>query len=242
MKVSIVGIGPGGGTALTGQARQVLTDCDLIVGYTVYIDLLRGEFGHKDLRSTAMRRETDRCRMAIEEALRHQHVALVCSGDPGVYGLAGLVYEIAQEYDPIEIEVVPGITAACSGAAILGAPLIHDFAIISLSDLLTPWEKIEKRLSLAAQGDFVICLYNPASKKRRDYLKKACDALLLYKSATTICGLVRQIGRDGQAGQILTLSELREAQVDMFTTVYIGNEQTRVINGKMITPRGYRLS
>ena len=200
---------------------------------------MRPDFPEKEVLSTGMRREVDRCRAAVEAALTGKDVAVVCSGDSGVYGMAGLVYEVAQEYDPIEIEVIPGITAACGGAAVLGAPLTHDFAVISLSDLLTPWEKIEKRLTAAAQADFVICLYNPSSRNRPDYLQQACDILLRDKAPDTVCGTVRNIGREGEEGKLLTLTQLRDTQVDMFTTVFIGNSQTKVLGGKMVTPRGY---
>ncbi|OUO14454.1 precorrin-3B C(17)-methyltransferase [Flavonifractor sp. An4] len=238
-KVTVIGLGPGGGADLTGRARAALEGCDLIVGYTAYIELVKPDFPEKEVLSTGMRREVDRCRAAVEAALTGKDVAVVCSGDSGVYGMAGLIYEVAQEYDPIEIEVVPGITAACGGAAVLGAPLTHDFAVISLSDLLTPWEKIEKRLSAAAQADFVICLYNPSSRNRPDYLQRACDILLRDKDPETVCGTVRNIGREGEEGKLLTLAQLRDTQVDMFTTVFIGNSQTKVLGGKMVTPRGY---
>ena len=238
-KVTVIGLGPGGGADLTGRARAALEGCDLIVGYTAYIELVKLDFPEKEVLSTGMRREVDRCRAAVEAALTGKDVAVVCSGDSGVYGMAGLIYEVAQEYDPIEIEVVPGITAACGGAAVLGAPLTHDFAVISLSDLLTPWEKIEKRLSAAAQADFVICLYNPSSRSRADYLARACDILLRDKDPNTVCGTVRNIGREGEEGKLLTLAQLRDTQVDMFTTVFIGNSQTKVLGGKMVTPRGY---
>ena len=220
--------------------RAALEACDLIVGYTAYIDLVRADFPQKETLSTGMRREVDRCRAAVEAARTGKDVAVVCSGDSGVYGMAGLIYEVAQEYDPIEIEVVPGITAACGGAAVLGAPLTHDFAVVSLSDLLTPWEKITARLTAAAQADFVLCLYNPASHSRPDYLQRACDILLSAgKDPATVCGTVRNIGRAGEAAALLTLGELRDTQVDMFTTVFVGNSQTKVIGGKMVTPRGY---
>ena len=240
MKVTVIGLGPGGGADLTGRARAALEACDLIVGYTAYIDLVRADFPQKETLSTGMRREVDRCRAAVEAARTGKDVAVVCSGDSGVYGMAGLIYEVAQEYDPIEIEVVPGITAACGGAAVLGAPLTHDFAVVSLSDLLTPWEKITARLTAAAQADFVLCLYNPASHSRPDYLQRACDILLSAgKDPATVCGTVRNIGRAGEAAALLTLGELRDTQVDMFTTVFVGNSQTKVIGGKMVTPRGY---
>ena len=240
MKVTVIGLGPGGGADLTGRARAALEECDLLVGYTAYIDLVKEDFPDKETLSTGMRREVDRCRAAVEAALTGKSVAVVCSGDSGVYGMAGLVYEVAQEYDPIDIEVVPGITAACGGAAVLGAPLTHDFAVVSLSDLLTPWEKIEARLNAAARADFVLCLYNPASKSRPDYLRRACDILLAAgKSPDTVCGTVRNIGRAGEEARILTLGRLRDTQVDMFTTVFVGNSQTKVLGGKMVTPRGY---
>ena len=241
MKVTVIGLGPGGGADLTGRARAALEACDLIVGYTAYIDLVKGDFPQKEVLSTGMRREVDRCRAAVEAALTGKDVAVVCSGDSGVYGMAGLIYEVAQEYDPIEIEVVPGITAACGGAAVLGAPLTHDFAVISLSDLLTPWEKIEKRLTAAARADFVICLYNPSSRRRRDHLRMACDIVLAHRGPETVCGWVRNAGRAQEEHQVLTLGELREAQVDMFTTVFIGSAATRRIGDRMVTPRGYEL-
>ena len=240
MKVTVIGLGPGGGADLTGRARAALEECDLLVGYTAYIDLVKEDVPDKETLSTGMRREVDRCRAAVEAALTGKSVAVVCSGDSGVYGMAGLIYEVAQEYDPIDIEVVPGITAACGGAAVLGAPLTHDFAVVSLSDLLTPWEKIEARLTAAARADFVLCLYNPASKSRPDYLRRACDILLAAgKSPDTVCGTVRNIGRAGEEARILTLGQLRDTQVDMFTTVFVGNSQTKVLGGKMVTPRGY---
>lgn len=238
MKLYIVGLGPGGGKDLTLRAREVLDSCGLIVGYTAYIDLIKGDYPEKQFLSTPMRREEERCRMAIQAA-QGQDVAMVCSGDPGVYGMASLCYELAGEYPPIEIEVIPGVTAATGGAAVLGAPLTHDFAVISLSDLMTPMEKIEARLDYAARADFVLCIYNPSSRKRSDYLQRACDILLRSKSQDTPCGYVKNIGRKGEQAVILTLKELREAKVDMFTTVFVGNQQTAVIDGKLVTPRGY---
>lgn len=240
MRVTVVGLGPGAGRDLTGRAREALERADLIVGYTAYIALIREEFPEKEMLSTGMRREVDRCRAAVEAAASGRDVAMVCSGDSGIYGMAGLIYEVAQEYPPIDIEVVPGITAACGGAAVLGAPLTHDFAVVSLSDLLTPWDKIALRLECAAKGDFVLCLYNPASHSRPDHLKRACDILMAAgKSPDTICGYVQNIGREGERGTITTLGALRDTQVDMFTTVFVGSSQTKLLGGKMVTPRGY---
>lgn len=240
MKLTVVGLGPGAGEDLTGRARQAIEAAELVVGYTAYIALIRNQFPDKEMVSTGMRREVDRCRLALEESAKGKNVAVVCSGDSGVYGMAGLIYELAREYPPMDIEVVPGITAACGGAAVLGAPLTHDFAVISLSDLMTPWEKIEKRLACAAQADFVLCLYNPRSHNRPNYLRRACDIVLGYKPETTVCGFVRNIGRAGEEAVTLTLGELRDREdVDMFTTVFIGNEQTVLLDGKMVTPRGY---
>ena len=240
MRVTVVGLGPGAGRDLTGRAREALERADLIVGYTAYIALIREEFPEKEMLSTGMRREVDRCRAAVEAAASGKDVAMVCSGDSGIYGMAGLIYEVAQEYPPIDIEVVPGITAACGGAAVLGAPLTHDFAVVSLSDLLTPWDKIALRLECAATGDFVLCLYNPASHSRPDHLKRACDILMAAgKSPDTVCGYVQNIGREGERGTITTLGALRDTQVDMFTTVFIGSSQTKLLGGRMVTPRGY---
>ena len=238
--VYVIGIGPGNFEQMTFEARRALEQSDVIVGYTVYVDLLREHFPEKQFLTTPMRQEVERCRMAFEEAKKGQTVAMVCSGDAGVYGMSGLILELQQEYPECEVEVVSGVTAALAGGAVLGAPLMHDFAVISLSDLLTPWEKIEKRVRAAAMADFVICLYNPSSRKRHDYLEKACNMMLEYKAEDTICGIVRQIGRDGQESRILTLKELKDTEVDMFTTVFIGNEQTQEMDGHMVTPRGYR--
>ena len=240
-KIYVVGIGPGEYEQMTMRAANALSSCDTIVGYTVYVDLIADHFAGKEMLTTPMRQEEKRCRMAFEEAEKGQDVAMICSGDAGVYGMAGLIFEIGKEYPEIQIEVVPGITAASGGAAVLGAPLMHDFAVISLSDLLTPWETIEKRLHAAGMADFVICLYNPSSKKRADYLQKACDILLQYRDVGNICGYVKNIGREGETYQILSLKELRDTKVDMFTTVFIGNSRTMELNGRMVTPRGYKL-
>ena len=232
----VVGLGPGGSRWMTWEARAALEQAEVLCGYTVYLDLIRGEFPDKEYFSTPMTQEIERCRAALERAR-----SLVCSGDAGVYGMAGPVLELAPQFPEVEIQVVPGVTAALAGAAVLGAPLMHDFAVLSLSDLLTPWEVIRRRLELAAQGDFVLCLYNPSSRRRRDHLRMACDIVLAHRGPETVCGWVRNAGRAQEEHQVLTLGELQEAQVDMFTTVFIGSAATRRIGDRMVTPRGYEL-
>ena len=225
---------------MTVAAADILRKCEVIVGYTVYVDLLREHFTDKVFLTTAMRQETERCRMAFEEAQKGKLTAVVCSGDAGIYGMAGLMLELSEVYPETQIEVVPGVTAALGGGAVLGAPLGHDCAFISLSDLLTPWEIIEKRLLSAAEADFAVCLYNPSSRKRKDYLQKACQVMLKAKSPDTVCGLVKNIARSGEEMKVLTLRELADTPADMFVTVFIGNSDTKVIRGRMVTPRGYR--
>lgn len=238
--VFVVGLGPGGGQFLTVQAQSALQQAEVLCGYTVYIDLVRPLYPEKECYTTGMTREIDRCRWALDTARAGRDVALVCSGDAGVYGMASPLLELAAEYPDVEVEVVPGLTAALSGAAVLGAPLAHDFCVISLSDRLTPWEMIEKRLACAAMGDFCVALYNPSSKGRPDYLQKAVRILLQNgKGAGTPCGVVRSIGRTGQQSSQMTLAELEHTTVDMFTTVFIGNSATHQVNGWMVTPRGY---
>ena len=240
--LSVVGIGPGGAQDMTARARNALAQADVIVGHGVYVDLVAADFPGKTLVKSGMRREVERCRAALERAAAGQRVALVCSGDPGVYGMASLCLQLASdEGSPVDVRVVPGVTAATAGAAVLGAPLMHDFCVVSLSDLLTPWGVIERRLRAAAQADFVVCLYNPSSKKRADYLARACDILLESKGPETVCGLVRNIGRAGQEAHTTTLGRLRDTPVDMFTTVFVGSSATRIVDGRMVTPRGYDL-
>lgn len=238
-KIYVVGLGPGHEEYLSGQAQAALEQAQVLCGYTVYVDLIRHRFPDKEVYTTPMRQETERCRWALETASKGTTVALVCSGDAGVYGMAGLVLQLGVDYPDTEIEIVPGITAALSGAAVLGAPLGHDFCVISLSDLLTPWDVIEKRLECAALGDFALCIYNPASRKRADYLRRACEILLRHKSPDTLCGWVRNIGRTGQESKVMTLAELQEELVDMFTTVFVGSSTTAVWAGRLVTPRGY---
>ena len=239
-KLIVVGIGPGDYENMTVRADQALQSCDVIIGYTVYVDLVRDRYPDKEFFETPMTRETERCQIAIDEAQKGKTVAMVCSGDSGIYGMAALIYELRGEADDPEIEVVPGLTAACSGGALLGAPLTHDFAVISLSDRLTPWEKILKRLECAALSDLGIVLYNPRSKGRPDNLRMTCDKLLEILPADRPCGVAHYIGREGEECSFMTLAQLRDADIDMFSTVFIGNAMTKMIGGRMVTPRGYR--
>ena len=237
--VYVVGLGPGDPQFLTAQAQSALEEAEVLCGYPVYLDLVRPYYPEKEYYATGMTKELDRCRWALETAHSGRTVALVCSGDAGVYGMASPLLELAEGCPDV---TVPGLTAALSGGAVLGAPLAHDFCVLSLSDRLTPWEVIEKRLAAAAMGDFCMAVYNPSSKGRPDYLARAVRILLQNgKAPDTVCGLVRNIGREGQSAQVLTLAQLEQTPVDMFTTVYIGNRNTRVLQGRMVTPRGYRV-
>lgn len=239
-RLYVVGIGPGNYENMTIRADRVLQSCDLIVGYHVYVDLLRERYPDKEVLTTPMTQEARRCAIAIEEARKGKNVAMVCSGDSGIYGMAALIYELRGEQPQPEVEVIPGLTAACSGGALLGAPLTHDFAVISLSDRLTPWEKIAQRLRCAAMADLSIVLYNPRSKGRADHLKKACEILLEQLPADRPCAIARQIGREGETRVFLTLAQLGDTDADMFSTVFIGNAMTKMVGQNMVTPRGYR--
>ena len=239
-KLFIVGIGPGNYENMTVRADRALSLSDTIIGYHVYVELVRGRWPEKEYLTTPMTRETERCRMALDEAKKGKQVALVCSGDSGVYGMAGLVLELRGEDAGPEVEVIPGLSACISGAAILGAPLTHDFAVISLSDRLTEWELIEKRLTKASEADLSIVLYNPASHGRPEHLKKACEILMKILPGDRVCGVARNIGREGEERFFMSLSELASFPADMFSTVFIGNSSTKMINSNMVTPRGYR--
>lgn len=225
---------------MTIRADKALSACEAIVGYPVYVDLVKDRYPGKALYATPMTQEAKRCQLALDLAQSGKQVCIVCSGDSGIYGMAALVYELRGESREPEVEVVPGLTAACSGGAVLGAPLTHDFAVISLSDRLTPWETIEKRLLAAAEADFSIAIYNPASHGRPEHLKRACGILLRVLPETRLCGIVRNIGRSGESRRILTLGQLKDAEVDMFCTVFIGNASSRALAGNLVTPRGYR--
>lgn len=240
----MVGTGPGNPAYLSPRARQVLEEAEVIVGYRTYLKLVEEMMGEKEVISTGMTREIERCLLAARRAASGQKVALVSGGDPGIYGMAGLVLEIIEReglFPQLEVEVVPGITSASAAAALLGAPLMHDFAVISLSDLLTPWPLIERRLELAAAGDFVVVLYNPASHRRTGQIRRAREILLKYKSNRTPVGIVRNAYREGQEVIITDLENLLNHPIDMLCTVIVGNSQTRLANGFLITPRGYEL-
>ncbi len=240
-KIYVVGIGPGAVDMMTIQARRALEESDVIAGYRAYTELVKGSFPDKEYYENGMGGELERCEKCLLLAEEGKCVALVCSGDAGVYGMASPLLELAEKKGYEDIEVIPGVTAALSGAAVLGAPFGGDFCTISLSDLMTPWEVIEKRLRSAAEGDFCMAIYNPSSRGRADHLRRACNILMEKLSPETPCGYVRNIGREGCESKVCTLSELAEEKTDMFVTVFIGNSQTREIFGKLVTPRGYKL-
>lgn len=241
-KLYVVGFGPGGYEHMTSKAIEVIEKADVVTGYTTYVNLLKEYFPDKQYIATPMMQEVRRCEMAVEEAQKDQTVAMVSSGDSGIYGMAGIIYQVAEEKGAdIEIETVPGVTAASAAASVLGAPLMHDFAVISLSDLMTPLSLIMKRVDCAGQGDLIVCLYNPKSKKRTGYVEQAADILMNYRKGETPVGIVRNAGRKDEEAHITTLDRLKDAAIDMFSVVIIGNSQTYVRNGRMITPRGYAL-
>jgi precorrin-3B C17-methyltransferase len=236
-----VGIGPGALEHMTPKAKQEIQSAEVIIGYKTYVKLIQSIIKRDvEVISGGMGQEVERAKTAVMKALQNKRVAVISSGDPGVYGMAGLVLEVAaREKATIPIEIVPGVTAATAAAATLGAPLVGDFAVLSLSDILTPWSLIEKRLRAVAGADFVIVLYNPQSQGRREPLAKAYDILLEYRSPNTPVGIVKQAGRKGEETVVTTLKEMLDYEVDMVTTIIVGNSATRVINQRMITPRGY---
>ncbi len=243
-KVSVVGTGPGSPEHLTAQAKDVLFESDLVIGYRLYVNHVAELIEGKEIIASAMGKEVERCRQAVEEAVRGKKVALVSGGDPGIYGMAGLLLQVVgEEPEPPLVEIIPGVTAAGAAAALLGAPLMHDFAVISLSDLLTPWDAIEKRLHAAAAADFVIVLYNPRSRSRTDLLAKAREIVLEHQVEETAVGMIRGAGRKEQQKWEVTLENMTccMEEADMATLVIIGNSRTYWQNGKMITPRGYEL-
>lgn len=241
-KLHVVGFGPGGKDDMTFRAYDVIRNADVVTGYTTYVNLLRPIFPDKEFKATGMMKEVERCRMAIEDAMAGKDVAMVSSGDSGIYGMAGIIYQLADEMKAdIEIDTVPGITAASAAASVLGAPLMHDLVIVSLSDLMTPLDLIMKRVRMASEGDFITCIYNPKSKTRTEYLDQARRILLENRSPDTPVGIVRNAGRENQTSKVTTLGSLDPDDVDMFCIVIVGNSQTYVSGGRMITPRGYRI-
>lgn len=239
--VYVIGIGPGHLEGMTAEAVHILQQCTHIVGYTTYIRLLQKNFPHAVYFTTPMTREIERCQQAVQWAREGKRVALISGGDAGLYGMAGLVYEVSAGYEEVEIHVIAGVTAAMAGAALLGAPLVNDTCFISLSDALTPWNTIAHRLHCAASGDFVIVLYNPASKRRRNYVQKACRIIQAYRAPSTPVGVAQYIGREGEKTRLLTLKELAQLELNMISTVFIGNSHTRIIRGHMVTSRGYAI-
>ncbi|SHH40911.1 precorrin-3B C(17)-methyltransferase [Tepidibacter thalassicus] len=240
--IYVVGIGPGKKELMTFEAVNALNESEVIVGYKTYIDLIKEFIKDKEVVQNGMRGEIQRCKDAIKKAKEGKKVAVISSGDSGIYGMAGLILElITKENLDIEIKIVPGVTASIGAAAVLGAPIMHDFCHISLSDLLTPWDVIQKRLKLAAEADFVICLYNPRSKGRKDHLQKAFEIIGEFKSGDIPVGIVKNVGREGEFKQIVKFKDIDFETVDMTTIVIIGNKSTYVYEDKMITPRGYVL-
>ena len=237
-KIYVVGIGPGKKGDMTFRAYDALEKSDVIIGYKTYIDLIKEYFPEKELISSPMKKEVDRCREVVEIAESGKTVSLISSGDAGIYGMAGIMLEIVPE--SIETEIIPGVTASNAAAATAGAPLMHDFATISLSDLLTDWDLIKKRVDLVSQGDFVISLYNPKSKGRTTQIEDAAEIMLKYKSPETPVAIVRNAGREDERVTAATLGTMLEHEIDMLTVIIIGNSKTFMKNGKIITPRGYK--
>lgn len=243
-KITVIGIGPGSLDDMTLRAHKAIEKADTIAGYNTYIKLIEPLLAGKKIIGTGMMQEIDRCTMALAEACKGHDVAVVSSGDAGVYGMAGLVLELLLQKPADErpqVAIIPGVSAVNAAAAVLGAPLMHDFAVISLSDLLTPWDLIKKRAAFAAQGDFVIALYNPKSRKRVEHIEEIREILLKYKPANTPVGIVRGATRSNESVVISDLANFTKEEIDMFSLVIIGNSNTYSKNNLMITPRGYKL-
>ena len=238
-KIYVVGLGPGNKENMTFRAYDVLKNSDIIIGYKTYVDLIEDMFPDKKIIKSYMKKEVARCEETLKLALEGNIISLISSGDAGVYGMAGLMLEIAG--DQVEVEIVPGITSANASASLGGAPIVHDSVNISLSNLLTDWELIKKRIDLASQGDFVITLYNPKSSGRPELINEVRDIMLKHKRKDTPVLIARNVGREGENYDITTLSEMLDYEINMFSTVIIGNSNTKVLNNKMITPRGYKV-
>lgn len=238
----VVGLGPGSEKLMTPEAKAAIEAAEVIVGYSTYVRLIKDMIADKELVANGMRGEIERSKKALEIAATGKEVAVISSGDAGIYGMAGLILELASKMDEkVEVKVVPGVTASIAAAAAMGAPLMNDFCHISLSDLMTPWEVIKERLHAAAKADFVICLYNPRSKGRPNNLREALDIILQYKSGETVVGIGKDVARKKEMEIITTIDELNEEDVNMTSIVIVGNKNTFVYDGKMITPRGYTL-
>ena len=242
-KITVIGIGPGSLLDMTPRAREAISQAQVVAGYNTYIRLVEPLLADKEVIGTAMMQEIDRCRMAVEEAAQGQDTVVVSSGDSGVYGMAGLVLELVLQIPAAERPefggIIAGVSAVNAAASVLGAPLMHDFAVISLSNLLTPWELIRKRIRMAAEGDFVTALYNPKSKKRVQNIEEVREIMLKYRDPATPVGIVTAASRDGEQKVISTLQDFTQQEINMFSMVIIGNSQTYVKEGWMITPRGY---
>lgn len=238
----VIGLGPGDQNLLTAEARQIIQQTPIIVGYVTYIKLVSNLLKDKTVIQNGMHGEVERCQKALDLASEGQDVAIISSGDAGIYGMAGLIWELKskQQLD-VSVKVIPGITASIAAAAHLGAPLMNDFCHISLSDLMTPWEVVVQRVEAAAQADFVICLYNPRSNHRPHKLRQALDIILKYKAPTTVVGVGTDVARLNEVDQVTTIADLDETTIGMTSIVIIGNKNTYAYQGKMITPRGYQL-
>ncbi len=241
----VIGLGPGDNCLLTPLALRALEDSQVLVGYGLYVDMVPQDIrNQKEVIVTGMRHEQERCMAAIEKAKEGQSTSIVCSGDSGIYGMSGLILELLDKeglLEEIPVEVIPGIPAVCGAAALLGAPLMHDFACISLSDLLTPWERIEQRLHAASSADFVLALYNPRSRGRKELLQVALDIIKQYRSPETPIGLVRNAYRENQEVRTFTLGEFDYEQADMLSILMVGNSNSKQLGKYMVTPRGYKI-
>lgn len=234
----VIGIGPGGREHMTLKAIETIKSCQAIVGYTPYIEYIKDLLEDKEIYSNGMRKEIQRCEKAIETVKEGKDTAIISTGDAGLYGMAGPILELAQG---IDVEVIPGVTAAFSAAAELGAAIMHDYASISLSDLLTPWDVIIKRVEMASQGDFVIAIYNPRSKGRKTHLEEVVNIIRKHRKDTTPVGIVKNSGRANREIVVTTLADMDFEIVDMLSIVIVGNSNTYVKEGKIVTPRGYEI-
>ncbi|ELC8423988.1 precorrin-3B C(17)-methyltransferase [Clostridium perfringens] len=236
-KLYVIGIGPGGLDEMTLRAVKAIEESDIIVGYTKYIEMVKDLIKDKEIFKTGMRGEEERCREALELS-KDKKVALISTGDSGIYGMAGLILEMRKDEN---VEIIPGITASSAAGSVLGAPLMHDNCNISLSDLMTPYEDIKKRVRLAAEGDFVISLYNPKSKGRPHYLRECVDIIKEFRVEETPIAVVRNALREGESKEIFTLKDFNDEVVDMFSIVIIGNSKSYIKDGYFVTPRGYKI-